>query len=99
MIRPRGASKPSVVCIRARFKIVNAVAPLNDGRVLIAGGADRVEVYDPTTRTFRAVDGHFDAARFFVSATPLKDGRVLITGGYNDRGTASEKVWTYQANT
>jgi len=84
---------------QARFKIVNAVAPLNDGRVLIAGGADRVEVYDPTTRTFRAVDGHFDAARFFVSATPLKDGRVLITGGYNDRGTASEKVWTYQANT
>lgn len=84
---------------QARYKIVNAIAPLKDGRVLIAGGAERAEVYDPATRTFRAVGGQFDTARFFASATLLKDGRVLITGGYNGHGTASEKVWTYQANT
>lgn len=84
---------------QARYKIVNAIASLKDGRVLIAGGAERVEIYDPATRTFRAVDGQFDTARFFASATLLEDGRVLITGGYNNRGIASEKVWTYQATT
>lgn len=84
---------------QARYKIVNAIAALKDGRVLIAGGAERVEIYDPSTRTFRAVGGQFDTARFFAAATLLKDGRVLITGGYNDHGAASERVWTYQATT
>lgn len=84
---------------QARYKIVNAIASLKDGRVLIAGGAERGEIYDPATRTFRTVGGQFDTAQFFASATLLEDGRVLITGGYNDHGTASEKVWTYQANT
>jgi hypothetical protein len=82
---------------QARYKIINAIASLKDGRVLIAGGAERVEIYDPATRTFRAVGGQFDTARFFASATLLADGRVLITGGYDHHGTASEKVWTYQA--
>lgn len=80
-----------------RYKIVSAIATLKDGRVLIAGGAEHAEVYDPATRTFRAVGGQFDTAHFFAAATLLQDGRVLITGGYNDHGTASERVWTYQA--
>ena len=83
---------------QARYKIVNAIVALKDGRVLIAGGAERAEIYDPATGVFRAVGGQFDTSRFFASATLLDDGRVLITGGYNDHGKASEKVWTYQAN-
>ncbi len=89
----KGAGRMS----QARYKIVSAIAGLKDGSVLIAGGAEHAEIYDPKTRQFRAVGGQFDTARYFAAATPLKDGRVLITGGYNDHGAASERVWTYQA--
>jgi Kelch motif protein/galactose oxidase-like protein len=60
---------------------------LANGRVLIAGGADRVdhavasaELYDPTTGTFSPT-GSMTTARAFQTATRLSDGRVLMTGG------------------
>lgn len=89
----KGVSKMN----QARYKIVSAIAALKDGSVLIAGGAEHAEIYDPKTRRFHTVGGQFDTARYFAAATSLKDGRVLITGGYNDHGTASERVWTYRA--
>jgi len=84
----------------ARFKIPAASASLKNGRILIAGGAAEVEVYDATTdRFFRA--GSLDEAHFFASTTLLKDGRALISGGYTaSRGRAngplsSEQAWLY----
>ncbi len=63
---------------------------LNDGRVLIVGGAPTggtggvpvasAELYDPLTGTFVPI-GPAAVARQGASATLLTDGRVLITGG------------------
>ncbi|HEV7675475.1 MAG TPA: kelch repeat-containing protein [Candidatus Angelobacter sp.] len=84
----------------ARFKIPDATAVLKNGRILVAGGAAEVEVYDNAAgRFFRA--GNLDEAHFFASTTLLKDGRALITGGYMaSRGRpngplSSEKAWLY----
>ena len=79
----------------ARYKLASAAVLLRDGRALIAGGAPRVEIFDPAKRSFGMVAGELDAARFFASATALKDGRVLIVGGYDDSGAATAKTWVY----
>ncbi len=84
----------------ARFKLPYALALLQNGKALVAGGAERAEVYDPTAGTFSAAGGSLGTARFFSAATLLPDGRVLITGGYYEApggglpSTAS--AWIYQ---
>ena len=79
----------------ARFKLADATALLPDGRLLIAGGAEQVEVYDPAKGTFSTAEGQMDAWRMYQTATTLPDGSVLIVGGYDDRivGTAQAWVW------
>jgi hypothetical protein len=74
---------------------------LKDGRVLVAGGAADVEVYDGGTGKF-ARAGSVEEAHFFAEATLLDDGRVLITGGYDlphgrpNGPLSSEGAWIYQ---
>ena len=71
---------------------------LGDGRVLIAGGADRssldaesrqvlpnAELFDPKTATFSSVRS-LVTERANYSATLLPDGRVLVAGGRNQNG-------------
>ncbi len=64
---------------------------LADGRVLVAGGADRTdfgdalssaEVYDPATNTFTAT-GDMAGPRVFFTLTALPDGSVLAVGRTN----------------
>ena len=80
----------------ARFKLAHAVVSLRDGRILIAGGGEHLELYDPAVNTFHVVRGRTDTARFFSAATLLQDGRVLITGGYDNHIEASAKAWIYK---
>jgi hypothetical protein len=80
---------------QARFKLTEAVVSLPDGKVLIAGGSEAPEIYDPATSRFSLVVGSFGVARHFASATLLRDGRVLITGGYDDHTTSTEHSWLY----
>lgn len=81
-----------------RFKLTDGVVRLPDGRVLIAGGAEQPEIYDPVTRTFRPVSGTVGNGRYFSSATLLSDGRVLIAGGYGDDAMAGavSNAWIYR---
>ncbi len=60
---------------------------LQDGRVLIAGGASddttrlsSAELYDPATGTFSAT-GSMSRERVYAAAILLLDGRVLVAGG------------------
>jgi WD40 repeat protein len=81
-----------------RFKLTNAAVRLPDGRVLIAGGAEQPEIYDPAVKTFRPVSGGVGNGRYFSSATLLADGRVLIAGGYGDDPMAGAvaNAWLYR---
>jgi hypothetical protein len=81
-----------------RFKLIQTAVRLTDGRVLIAGGAERPEVYDPATKRFQQVKGTVGEGRYFSTATLLNDGRVLIAGGYGDDPMAGAvpNAWLYQ---
>ncbi len=65
-----------------RFKLQDAVLRLASGRVLIAGGARKPEVWDPVSQKAEVLDVDLGGAWYFASATALPDGRVLVAGGY-----------------
>jgi hypothetical protein len=80
----------------ARFKIPDALVLLPSGRALVAGGADRLELFDPAGLTFGLIEGAVDRPRQFAAATVLMDGRVLITGGYDENaGPSTAGAWLY----
>ncbi len=75
-----------------RFKLAGAVVRIPSGRVVVAGGGARVEVYEPATRRFRAA-GRLGTSLASSTATPLPDGRVLVVGGYDDRIRVTPAAW------
>jgi hypothetical protein len=80
-----------------RFKLSKAVVSLKDGRILIAGGAEQPEVYDPGAGMFIPVGGAKLDGFCFSTATLLNDGRVLLAGGYSKPGGAGvNHAWLYQ---
>lgn len=80
----------------ARYKLNGAVAVLNDGRILIAGGSDNAEVFDATEATTQSVAGTFGSKRLFSTATRLNSGHVLIVGGYNEIQQVSPRAWIFR---
>jgi hypothetical protein len=65
-----------------RYKLLSGVVALSDGRILLAGGADRPEIYDSTRRTFTELNTDPLEGFLFSTATLLNDGRVLLVNGY-----------------
>jgi hypothetical protein len=69
---------------------------LADGRVLVAGGTGSTgtlttaEIYDPTTRTFRATSGPMANGHSSPTSVLLNDGRVIVSGGDSPPGPAIE---------
>jgi N-acetylneuraminic acid mutarotase len=81
----------------ARYKILDSVVLLPNGKVLISGGAEAVEMYDPKAGAFSHVEGGVDsAAYFFQAASLLPDGSVLITGGNSAGFVATKGAWLYR---
>jgi len=68
-----------------RFKLLSGVVALPDGRILLAGGAERPEIYDPTRNSFTPLSGEPLDGFLFSTATLLRDGRVLLVNGYGRR--------------
>ena len=81
----------------SRYKLNGTTVLLKNGKLLIAGGADRAEVFDPAAKTFEVTAGEFETARLFATATLLQDRRVLIVGGYDNSNAVSSKVWIYKS--
>lgn len=73
---------PAATMHAKRFKFPHGTARLANGDVLIAGGAEQVEVYEAGRDRFRTVGGEMDNARNFGAVVLLDDGSVLIAGGY-----------------
>jgi hypothetical protein len=65
-----------------RYKLLSGVITLNDGRILLAGGAERPEIYDPAREIFTPLGGDPLDGFLFSTATLLRDGRVLLVNGY-----------------
>jgi N-acetylneuraminic acid mutarotase len=80
-----------------RYKLQGTAILLKNGKVLIAGGATRAEVFDPATNSFSTAIGDIGTERLFSTATLLNNGQVLITGGYNIGNIISANAWIYRA--
>jgi Galactose oxidase, central domain len=79
-----------------RYKLQGTVVLLSDGKVLIAGGANRAEVFDPSRNRFSYVPGDMGTERLFATATRLRNGQVLITGGYHGGNQVSAQAWLFR---
>src|SRR5258708_22016791 len=89
MIRrpPRSTLFPYTTLFRStmnfeRYKLFYGVVALRDGRILVAGGAGQMEIYDPAKGTFVPIAGPPLDGFFYNTATVLRDGRVLLVDGY-----------------
>lgn len=82
---------------RARYKLNGAIALLPNGTVLIAGGSDGAEVFDPATGVTTETKGAFGSHRLFATATVLDDGRVLIVGGYDQSNQVGTGAWIFES--
>ena len=91
-----GAFTETVPMNTARFKLRTAVTLLTDGKVLVAGGADTLELYDPEAEGFTTIPGRLDTARFFSTVTLMGDGSVLVTGGYDQKIQSTARAWRYR---
>jgi hypothetical protein len=80
-----------------RYKLQGTAVLLASGKILVAGGANRAELFDPSRSTFSYVAGDMETTRLFATATRLQNGRVLIAGGYHDGENISSNAWVYRS--
>ena len=76
-----------------RYKLQGTAVLLSNGKVLVAGGSNRAELFDPSRNTFTYVAGDMQSERLFATATRLQDGQVLILGGYRVGNVVSANAW------
>lgn len=79
-----------------RYKLQGTAVNLANGKILVAGGAERVEVFNPETDSFSYAGGTMGEIKLFAAATLLQNGKVLITGGYNSRIKPTSDAWVYE---
>lgn len=79
---------PTSKMLSKRFKLPHATVLLKNGKVLVAGGSNVVEVFDSTQKKFLPVNGKLNEPSYYGTATLLKDGKVLIVGGYGNGSSA-----------
>jgi hypothetical protein len=82
--------------VRARFKLDGTAVALRPGIVLVAGGAEDVEVYNIKRRRSGRI-GTTGARLAFATATVLLDGTILFVGGYDDDIEVSRRAWLIRA--
>ncbi len=78
-----------------RYKLDQESALLPDGRVLIAGGSAKAELFDPKQSRFEDLGSGTNTPQWFMTETTLKNGEVLLLGGYSNDMTSSDRAWLY----
>jgi N-acetylneuraminic acid mutarotase len=85
-------------------RVLHSAVRLNDGRVLIIGGADQnantlssCEIYDPATNSFSGT-GSMSTPRVLHGAALMADGRVMVAGGTNTLSSVVTDVVTGTLN-
>ena len=92
----RNTFTPAATMNLARYKHRNASLLLSNGDVLIAGGADQAELYDPGSGQFRLLQGSSQLHGYFSATASLRKGRVLLTGGYAHPAAPSRGAWIFE---
>jgi len=89
----------------ANARFAHIATPLNNGKVLVAGGADAsgnpiatAELYDPSTGSF-SLTGSMMTARHHFAAALLSSGKVLVTGGLDASGNPLASAEIYDPST
>jgi hypothetical protein len=96
-----GTSTAKANLLQARWG--QAMATLNDGQVLVIGGAstsgnvDKIEIYNPVTDAF-SLAGYSSPTRIDATAVTLADGRVLVAGGATTTGSLFSNIWVVTVN-
>ncbi len=80
----------------ARYKHVGSSILLPSGEVLIAGGANHAERFNPRTHAFTRVAGSATLTGQFSAVAALADGGALITGGYGANRGPQATAWRYR---
>jgi len=78
-----------------RFKLPQDSVQLPKGKILIAGGSKRVEIYDGNAKSFLLAAGQMSDDWHFMTATLLEDGSALLTGGYANNDLGTNQTWIY----
>jgi len=81
-----------------RYKMPGGLVTLKDGRVLVGGGAEQPEIYDPASNVFTTVAGPGLDAFYYSTVTLLASGDALIAGGYGSQPSvgAINHAWLYR---
>ncbi|MEO6154811.1 MAG: kelch repeat-containing protein [Thermomonas sp.] len=90
------STRPGPAMQDGRYKFLDAVVRLRDGRFLVAGSGRIPELLDSRAARFTSGDGSLGTDLSFTTATPLLDGSVLIAGGYGPDIHPSRSAWLYQ---
>ncbi len=93
-----GLFKTSIDMMHPRFKHNGTSVLLPGGNVMVAGGSNQIEIYDPAENMFQLVEGVMAGKRYFSCVTPLTNGEVLITGGYDENISPDNRAWIFRSD-
>jgi hypothetical protein len=79
----------------ARYKHERTSVLLDDGRVLLGGGARAAEVMDVASGRSALVPSPSPLAGQFSAVAPMRNQRVLLTGGYGNGAGPRQLAWEF----
>ncbi len=88
-----GAFTSAGEMVAARYKHNGTSLLLNNGLILLIGGANSAEVFDPQRGKFSKITESVGATRLFATTTLLLDGSLLYAGGYGANITSNTTTW------
>lgn len=77
-----------------RFKLAGSLVLLDGDRVLVAAGAERPEVFDPSAGSGTLLDASLGGQWNYLAALPLSDAAAFLAGGYRESNiTVTDRSW------